>query len=46
MPDHTVTLAMKSLLPDWLAWLIERADLPDHLRERAVTNACAVTAEL
>lgn len=32
--DHPVTLAVTSLFPDWLAWLIERADLPEHLRER------------
>ncbi|MGB3442325.1 MAG: hypothetical protein WBA97_26585 [Actinophytocola sp.] len=46
IPDHPVTLAVKSLLPDWLAWLIERADLPEHLREGVEINARVATAEL
>ncbi|MFC4854592.1 hypothetical protein [Actinophytocola glycyrrhizae] len=32
LPDEPVTIAAKSLLPDWVAWLGERARLPDHLR--------------
>ena len=46
IPDHPVTIAVKSLFPDWVAWLVERSDLPEHLRERVKTNARAVTAEL
>lgn len=46
IPDDRSTLAMKSSLLDWLTWLIECADLPEHLRERLETDARAVTVEL
>jgi hypothetical protein len=39
VPDDPVTLAARSLLPDWVAWLSERSDLPGHLRSRVVAAA-------
>ena len=36
LPGDPVTLAAQDLLPDWAAWLSERAKLPDHLRERVL----------
>lgn len=36
LPGDPVTLATQDLLPDWAAWLSERAKLPDHLRERVL----------
>ena len=36
LPGDPVTLAARALLPDWVAWLGERAKLPDHLRERVL----------
>lgn len=38
IPDHPVTTAVKSLFPDWVAWLVERGDLPEHLRTRIGTS--------
>jgi hypothetical protein len=32
--DDPVTIGVKSLLPDWVMWLGERAGLPEHLRAR------------
>jgi hypothetical protein len=32
VPDDPITLGVKSLLPDWVTWLAERAGLPEHLR--------------
>jgi hypothetical protein len=37
--DDPVTLAVKELLPDWVAWLGECSGLPEHLRERVVAAA-------
>ncbi len=42
IPDSPVTLAVKSLQPDWVRWLSERAGLPDHLRDRVMTALRAV----
>jgi hypothetical protein len=36
LPNDPVTLAAKDLLPDWAAWLCERAKLPDHLGTRVM----------
>jgi hypothetical protein len=36
LPGDTVTLAAQDLLPDWAAWVGERAELPDHLLERVL----------
>ncbi len=39
LPDHPITIAVKALMPEWVHWLGERADLPEHLRERTITVA-------
>ncbi|MGH3767921.1 MAG: hypothetical protein ACRDS0_20225 [Pseudonocardiaceae bacterium] len=39
MPDDPITVAMKALLPDWVRWHGEQADLPEHLIDRAVAVA-------
>jgi hypothetical protein len=38
-PDHPITIAVKSLLPEWIRWHGEQAGLPTHLIDRAVTVA-------
>jgi hypothetical protein len=37
--DDEITIAAKTLLPDWVRWRGEQSDLPDHLVEAAVMVA-------
>jgi hypothetical protein len=39
LQDDPITLAVQSMLPDWVAWLGERTGLPKHLRERVAASA-------
>ncbi|MGH3833048.1 MAG: hypothetical protein ACRDRS_21875 [Pseudonocardiaceae bacterium] len=39
IPDDPVTVAAKALLPEWVRWHGEQADLPEHLIDRAVAVA-------
>lgn len=41
LQDDPITLAVKSILPDWVSWLGERNGLPPHLRERLDASARA-----
>jgi hypothetical protein len=36
IPDDPVTVAVKTLLPDWVRWRGERAGLPEYLLDRAL----------
>jgi len=38
-PDNPVTIAVKSLLPEWVQWHCEQSDLPRHLADRATAVA-------
>lgn len=38
-PDHPITIAVKSLLPEWIRWHGEQTGLPKHLIDRAVAVA-------
>jgi hypothetical protein len=37
--DDPITIAAKALLPEWVQWHGEQADLPEHLVDRAVAVA-------
>jgi hypothetical protein len=39
IPDDPITIAAKALLPEWLRWHGEQADLPPHLIDRAIAVA-------
>ncbi|MGH3693769.1 MAG: hypothetical protein ACRDRX_07225 [Pseudonocardiaceae bacterium] len=39
IPDDPITIAVKVLLPEWVRWHGEQADLPEHLIDRAVAVA-------
>lgn len=39
VPDDPVTVAARSLFPDWVRWHGEQAGLPEHLVDRAVAVA-------
>lgn len=39
VPDDPVTMGAKALLPEWVRWLGEQADLPQPLIDRAVAVA-------
>ncbi|HET9255739.1 MAG TPA: hypothetical protein VFO16_11115 [Pseudonocardiaceae bacterium] len=39
IPDDPVTVAAKALLPEWVRWHGEQADLPEYLIDRAVAVA-------
>jgi hypothetical protein len=44
IPDDPVTIAAKTLLPDWIRWNAEHDHLPAHLLDHAVNAANVATA--